>query len=275
MANSKRRKSIAGWVVRGLFALIAIGILLAVVAWWRWNSTPQYWDEAQAFLGDAENNPRVQAIATSVQQRVLAATNEHDMTLGRNHYVTPVTAQEALDAITVAAIQGADEAARSGIASDGTRWLVLDLREANAWLAVRLEKALANQNDRLPSGIGKPIVAIQDGKLVVAFKADQINQVVSAVLDARMTQDGQLHLRLLAVRGGELELPVNFLVNQLRDGIGGQKPPAEVVAWLQRALDGFKVDPRHNFDGKDVRLTGLEARGSVIELNYRTDRAAE
>ena len=273
--HNSRRRPVLRWTLRIVGGMLLVAIGLGAYGWWRWRAQPQYWQDAQAFLHDAQQNPHVQTMARSVEARVTSSTNESGAGRRIVRGAPADSAQALLRTATTAAIEGADEASRSGVYSDGTRWLAMSVKEANAWLTLRLPKLLANQNATMPQGVGTPIVAVEDGRIVVATHVEQIKQVVSVVFDAQMTDDERLYLKVHEVRGGRLVLPVNMLIKTLQENQGGVRGPPDVMRWVNDALEGVTIDPAGRIAGRDIRLKDVKISPDYVEVDFVTDAHSE
>jgi len=265
-----RSRPVLRWVLRGVVVALLIAACASGYAWWRWRSQPAYWHKAQAFLEGAEQNPHVRTMAQSVEARVTSSTNEPGTGRLPVRRVVAASTQALLTEATTAAIEGADDAARSGVYPDGTHWLAMGVQEANAWLTLRLPKLLANQNAAMPQGVGTPIVAVEEGRIVVATRVAQVNQVVSVVLDARMTEQDQLFLKVHEVRGGRLVLPVNMLIKTLKENQQALGAPPDMIRWVHQAMEGMTLEPEGRIADRDVRLKDIKISDDYVEVDFVT-----
>jgi len=166
--------------------LILLGLTVILVALiarglFLWRSEPAHWQEHRNFL---QTTPREQInlLANSVQLR---APSEWSRPIGNG---------------------------------DGLRTLSFTFDEINAWLAVRLDEWLANQNASRPEGVGDTMLSQREGQLVIAFDytSENVQGIISVFLDITHHND-TAHLGISHVTNGRLPLPKSAVLNAIRD----------------------------------------------------------
>src|SRR5690606_10282017 len=86
-----------------------------------------------------------------------------------------------------------------------SRTVHVSFEEINAWIHVKLEDYLTNRGHGLPREIRHPMLAGEDGVLIVAFeyRTPSIQQVVSIRLEPQFDEEGtRFKLNLLGAHAG-------------------------------------------------------------------------
>lgn len=242
-----------------ILAILAV-TLVAGVGWWMWTSTPDYWQANQQALASTTREEQ-ERMADDAFNRLTAtftaASNSTSRQPGNLH---------ASDQQTPAG----DGAAAAG-ERDADRTVKLTYQEVNAWLATRLKDWLANQGATLPKEVRDFMVAKEGGNLVVAFEFDtpQLQQVVSLVLDVGMTDEGLMRVGVVRVRGGTLPLPIEELLQGIRDSSPDAVSPEDIDR-LTSALDGQTFEPEFKIDGsRTARITYFKMLDDGVEVTAR------
>jgi len=182
---------------------------------------------------------------------------------------------------------------RPGSQGGRTRRIRLSTDELNAWLATRLDIWLANQGRSLPEGIGRVMVATQDGRPVLAFayhggeasqaanrdgettaapRAPDEPYIISLGLEPAIESSGQARLRLSAIRLGQLPVPRSWAMARLEQRLeaGGDPDDAQRVLAI---LTGEPFDPRFRLDSRAARVVGIHVHDAAITLTIRHEPA--
>lgn len=229
----------------GVIVLLVVVVVAGVVfAWWQWTSTPDYWDTHRARVEQLTPAERDQQ-ADAVDQRF-------------SRWFTD--AHEADPTTNYAAATPAEPA-------PGERTLSLSFDEINAWLDRRLEGWMQQQEVDLDLPVREVILTSQDGKLIVAgdVRVQQFQQVVSAVINAQMLDDGDLYVHVESVRVGRFPVPTETVVRFARDQI----PEDEQTRAFKQALEVFEgvtFTPAHAADGTEIRLTSWAIDDDGIDV---------
>jgi hypothetical protein len=155
-----------------------------------------------------------------------------------------------------------------------TRTIHVSFEQLNAWLSIKLEDFLANRKMKLPPQIRHPMLAGEEGYLVVAFDyhTDHVDQVISLRLEPVFDDTGKrFRLQLLGARAGVLPLPVDTLRKRLSDQSPQIKAKIDKVfdmlgsQWLE-AVQHHPGDARQN-----LRLTGIHITEEGLDLTLRSE----
>jgi hypothetical protein len=127
------------------------------------------------------------------------------------------------------------------------RWqAVFTTDQINGWLATQLS---ANTKDGLPENVCEPRVAIARDVLTLGFRTSSggVETVISVDASAKVTEQGAVAIQLIAVRAGNLPLPVLQLADELAAACQKLRLP---IRWTQQ-------------DGKPVALVEIRAKEPV------------
>jgi len=128
------------------------------------------------------------------------------------------------------------------------RWQALFTTEQiNGWLATQLAE---NAKGELPNNIRDPRVAITRDVLTLGFRTSSggVETVISVDAAAKVTEQGAVAIQLIAVRAGNLPLPVLQLADELAAACQKLKLP---VRWTRQ-------------DGKPVALVEIRTKEPVF-----------
>lgn len=256
---NKRRLNLRTIFIVCIAALFGTGLVL----YWLWKSEPRYWKEHQEFL---QTHPpqQIQEMAHDVERRVLdklsllTSGGGVGAAAGATGF-TPETGEPGSVAVLAA-----------GTGQPQTISLTLD--EANAWIAARLDDWLENRYQRLPQGVKDPMLAIEDGQPVLAFKyeTDQLQTVVSFVFDLTIGGDGRATLKLLKMRAGKLPVPAN-LVNKGLTQTAADQQLQDKLAQFAKTLDGYRFSPIVKINNKRLRMLAFKLRDNGMDVTVRAD----
>jgi hypothetical protein len=237
--------------------------------YWLWKSEPRYWKEHQEFL---QTHPpqQIQEMAHDVERRVLEKLSL--LTSG----VRTAGGEGAGAAAEITGLTPeTGEPGAVGVLDAGTdqpQTISLTLDEANAWIAARLDDWLENRYQRLPQGVKDPMLAIEQGQPVLAFKyeTDQLQTVVSFVFDLTIGGDGRATLKLLKMRAGKLPVPAN-LVNKGLTQTASDQQLQDRLAQFAKTLDGYRFSPIVKINHKRLRMLGFKLRDNGMDVTVRVD----
>ena len=222
----------------GLVVLIVIGLLcvVALVCAMMWTSEPTYWQANQQYIA-----------ATSALQLQQTAEQLEKQFSSRISNLPPG--------------QNGDE-----------QTITISLAQINAWLARRLEGWLVNQGSSLPPQISNIMLATQGDELVLAFElsSDEIEQVVSVVLEIKPQPGDKVGFHLIAIRAGRLPVPVGFLAEQLQTDTAGNNTLPDLLTRASAGLSAELVQPIDSL--RQVRLLDIQPHADSIDLIVREER---
>jgi hypothetical protein len=261
--------------------LTTLGILvlvLAVVAgycYWLWSSPPGYWTQRQALKRQVSEAERTQAAENLEKRywRMLSYTGPDEPDGDGGSIPNPGHAPNP----------AGNPNAATGPASQGygLRLLIVSVDEANAWLDTKLQPWLANQsgwlkknNLRWPPEVSEPMVAIEDGAIVLAFRytGKDFTQIISVVGDVSVPADGKIKFQVKSIRGGDLPLPAKTMTSQMRDRV--DKARRQMLDQIASTFDGKTFDaawPHPMDDRQRVKLLGLRVRKDDVAIEIRIE----
>lgn len=232
----KMPRSTWGRVQLALLAAVTLLVLFVIVLYSVSRLTPGYWKHNEKLL--ASDNATLLQLANTFEQRAL-----RDLSGSHEEQAT-------------------------------TRTIHVAFAEINAWLNIKLEDYLANRKVSLPKEIRHPMLAGEDGKLILAFKLDtpQLKQVISIELQPIFEESGnRFQLKLLGAHAGVLPLPIQTL----REQASAQSPDAKEQIdkvfdllgnqWLE-AVQHHPGDARQN-----LRLIGINISSDGLDLMLRSE----
>lgn len=252
MARERSRRGCV-WPILGCGgALLVFFILVCALggyAYRAWQRPPQGWIDTQARLAAMSQRDR-QQLAIALENRIT-----RELSFADQHV----------------------QAMRSGNASGGaeTKTLRLTTDEINAWLTERFPGWASNQRAGLPDELRDYRYWVDNGMPVLAahVQTPSYGQVVSVRLNPEVQPDGRMTAPIDEVRGGQLELPLGQVIEQ----VSGHMDTLKRQAQLQQALKIFEGEPFEPAttlrDGRRVRLTKLDVTPEHIELTLQIEPA--
>lgn len=243
-APRKRRRFGCVPIILTLLTLFILGL---AVAYWLARSAPEEWTRA---------NERLEAIPQEERQRRAdALENMFASSPDRSQITHETNVDDEVNRVV-------------------ERTITVPVEDANIWLATKLPQWLENQNESMPEGLDQPRVWIDDGELVLSFRADVegISGVVSTNLKAELLDNGNLGLEITGVRTGKLPIPAGAIIDQVRRHAGDEAAEG-VMDQLAAAFDGTELEPvwdeTGNEETRQVRLIGFDVREEEVELKLR------
>lgn len=152
----------------------------------------------------------------------------------------------------------------------GGEWSVsVSQEDANAWLAVRLQRWSESRGVRWPRSVSGVQVRFDDGACVVgaSVEAAGAGRFVSVRVVPRVGAEGALFAGAESASVGRLAVPLGVvlgLVERMTDG------PWRAVFSGERAL--MKQPVIDLADGRRVRLLGIRCMAGRLEVRCRTER---
>ncbi|MFW6062123.1 MAG: hypothetical protein ACOC93_04870 [Planctomycetota bacterium] len=142
-------------------------------------------------------------------------------------------------------------------------------------------------------GLDRPAVDLHPGGLTLFVRADQLGgKVVSADLGFALTDAGKLRVSLDKARVGRLPVPLSEVRGRLRRlqaeldrridsgetprqiGPANVKQVARALAMVIGAVDAEPIDTTAEWDGKLIRLVGMDADNQAVTLSFEPIRRA-
>lgn len=222
--------------VLGVLLLLLVGLIGAAVVWgWSaWRKTPEYWQVIDA--------PPVSPRRAELAQRAERF----------EYWVVERFGQVREDA--------------------GLWQIELDQQEINLWLATRLPQWLANQKIQMPDWLHDPMVVVQSGRVIVAaqMRTEALDKVVSLEYEPRTGESGVVELGLQQVRGGNLPLPYEQVMDAAQSQIDSENQ--QRVAEFNLLRDKLRAVPlrRELDDGRTIEVLEVRAEPGKLTLTCRT-----
>ena len=258
MSKPRRKRSSFRRVVLSVLVVIVL-IVAAAAGWtyWRWTQVPAYWQAHERFL-EQTDAAALERAAERTRDRVLRELTRLERPISSGARTAPAKA----------------------------RTLRLPLERINAWLATRLDDWLANQDKALPPGVGPVMVAIDQGKPIIAFayRPDaqaartqpgeaKTKRIISLVMDLSINEQGKARAELRAVRVNGLRLPRERVLARLREQFEGQ-PRAPMLDRLLAVLKGKPFDPVWPLDSRQVRVLNFQVTDEAMVVRFRHEKAS-
>lgn len=180
---------------------------------------------------------------------------------------------------------GAEGPPPAGLSFRSEPWAI-SLREedANAWLAARLPKWLANQrlDPAIAANLGRVQVSFAGGLVRVGMllSKDGRDQIIGASARPVLRADGSLWFEGSTLCAGRLDLPASWAAGALRSraeryfppGVRGDPEADEALAVIAGSRPLLREAVLRLEDGRRVRLLAITPRDGRVEFTCRTEK---
>jgi hypothetical protein len=167
--------------------------------------------------------------------------------------------------------------------ADDEAWTVeIPVRDANAWLNVRLPMWLANQKDRFkwPKEMSDLQVNFADNQITIGAKvhAGDREQVLTATIEPRLGDDGRLYIPARWVSLGRLSIPAEWVLDrhsaeQYIPANLRRLPETDALFQAFSGSQAIKSNAVINLpDGRTVRILGFQTGHGALMVRCRTER---
>jgi len=212
-----------------------IACITGAILWRQFHRDPQYWEQNQLKVAGMQPEQLAQQ-AEDFEKKMLGTT--------------------------APAVEGEPD--------EPVRTLHVTCDEVNAWIAVKAQAWAAHQNIELPPQIQGSMIAVEDGRLVIAFKVEspQVQKIISAPIDVKIDDTGLAHVRILGLRAGDMNVPLWAIPSGLTN-----RP--DVASQWQQLQNGVTftpvraIDPHHR-----LRLLAMEVKPDGLDLKVKTEAVA-
>ncbi len=267
-ADKRPRRRLRKWCVRVVLVVALLGVGMVGVVIWLSRSTPQHWQEHQAFLESTTPQER-EAIAQRAEQRLLDLLDAS----AKVNTGTP----DGFRPNGSGGVDADDARVKKRTLPDGTvewvREMSLTEREANALMIQRYKEWMKQRGYVVPNGVGDPMVKLEsDGMLMAfAYRHGGVEQVFSLRFGLRFQKNGKARLALHEVFAGELPIPTDAIGSTLRRAAPDNPDVAKAADWLEKLKDLefrplFKIDDAHKATVEGYKLKG---KGIALKLRVR------
>ena len=233
---------VLAYVAAGLFV---VSIITLLVVYHYAVKVPDYWEKNQQFL--QQNNPEdIKRLASDLQRRTLAQISSPGN--GTTEPGAPI---------------GTGQTTRMVIPIDGI----------NAWLDTNMVPWLEHKGAKLPPGIGKLMVAVENDRLLVAFESSRlaIRQIFTSVLHVELRPDGKVFVQLESIRAGAFVVSATTLLAAIP-----QAPNSHVNAneeSIRNLINGQTIDPIFHIDRtRQAHVTSFELQPEQIIVTFKTEK---
>lgn len=263
-------------VVLSIFLLLCVAGVWAVVLW---SKTPGYWQKQQATRMNqptAQSKQQAGAVNESFA-RVLPSPAV--MTASSASAGSPSTGSNASAPPPSISSTASNSSAKAAGAERVTHQLHLNIQDLNAWIDHELPALLESQQVKMPPEIKLPMLAVEGGNLVLAFRyeSSQTTQVVSLIIKPVMQGPAdrpQLRLEIQGLRGGRLPLPSQSVIESFQEMAQNKQQPG--MKLLGDILGGKAFDPVFPIFTADkptgvVRLLNFKLASDGLDLTLRVD----
>jgi hypothetical protein len=158
----------------------------------------------------------------------------------------------------------ADPTDKRAVATQPSRPLRVDFTEEELNASFQKWDQLYGWTDRYKDYVQNPTVVIHDGRLVLAGNSKELGTIVSLHFEPKLTQNGQLDLRLAQVLAGRLPIPQTFF----------EKYRTSATAKLQAALPNLQRKAQIKPDGSANSEAMTAAMGKLF-LHVLANESAE
>ncbi len=256
------------------FALRAVLVLLLLVAAgsaiiiYLARSEPTYWKEHQVFL--RESTPeQLEQLAEQVDLQLQSLAN-----LG----LDPIDREADAAMQSLNALAGSDrpddnqaKVKPEDVHINIDQVFTLTNDQLAAVVQTRLEDWMSDRGYDKPTEITDPLVAVDDGSLVMAFQLQlgSFAQIVSGRFDLQIHNDGMAELSMKRFLVGTLPVPANAVGKHLRQMSGGNSRATEVGEWLEK-LQHLEFKPVIELDHRRrARVQDYKLLDHGLELTVR------
>lgn len=244
----------------GVVLLMFVGLGLG--GWYLyhlWRSVPEGWQRVES-MRELTTPEQRSALAAEVEKRVLAALSFPAGPRGSRH-------PQAAPAMT-------DPAMASRSDRPGIHVLTLTNDEINAWLEHRLPMWAANRGTPLPTQVDGIRYWPEGGhpSLAARVTLDGATQVVSMTFDLIMSGGETARLELGELRGGQLPMPGDQLIEEGIAELRKASDSSELAETVAQVLSGGAFEPVVPIDHeRQVRLTDFGVDESGMTLTFHSE----
>jgi len=248
-------------IIKRAIGLTLLSITLAVaVMFYLARSEPAHWKEHQAFL-QSSSPDQIKQLADGVQSQLQALAN-----LGIvQAEINPSASFSVGDDPTQQNVKPQD------VHINEDKTLTLTNPQLAAVVQSGLDKWMRDRGYIKPKEITDPMVAVDDGELVMAFRfrSDGFTQIISGKFDLKINDDGMAELSMTRFLVGKLPVPANAIAEYLRKSAKGDKNAVKVGLWLEK-LQHFTFKPVLELDHRRrARVQDYKLLDKGLELTVR------
>jgi hypothetical protein len=240
-----------------LLTLLLVTLAVAAMTYLA-RSEPAYWKEHRAFIRQSSPE-QIDRLAQEVQTQLDTLTN-----LG-------ITQAKADQFTSGSAGAGQDNVKPEDVRINEDQTLTLTNPQLAAVVQTRLDQWMKERGYVRPKEITDPMVAVDDGKLVMAFELDAggFTSIISGKFKLTIQDDGMAELSLKRFLVGKLPVPANAIGEHLRKKSGNDERAAKVGDWLEK-LQHFKFKPVLELEHRRrARVQDYKLLESGLELTVR------
>jgi len=252
----KLRKLIKRTILLSLLTLTIVAVVMFYLA----RSEPAHWKEHQAFIH--QTSPEQIAQLTDDVQSQLDLLANLGIDQSKNHETTSFSIGDdpLLEGVRPEDVH---------INQDQTLTLTND--QLAAVVQTRLDGWMQERGYIKPPEIKDPMIAVDDGKLVMAFELDAggFKSVISGKFELTIKEDGTAELSLKRFLVGKLPVPANAIGEHLRKQSNGDERAAKVGDWLEK-LQQFTFKPVLELENRRrARIQDYKLLDKGLELTVR------
>lgn len=247
-APDKSKKATLWRIIKrtALVALVAVA-LIAGTAFFLVRSEPAHWKEHQQFL--AETSPKqLEALAAQVEEQLneLANLGLTEKNNGNGSVTSWVQSLAHPDDVSNDEQSDSEQAniKPEDVRVNTEKTISLNNEQLAAVMQLRMDDWMKNRGYVKPNEVKKPMIAVKDGKLVMAFriKSGPFNAVISGKFNLSILDNGMADLTLSSFLVGQLPVPAEALGEYLRDKSGGDRNAQQAGEWLGK-LQHMQIKP--------------------------------
>ncbi len=274
---SQSKKGGFGRIIRrtALFALVVVALTVGT-AFFLARSEPAHWKQHQQFL--AETSPKqIEELAGQVEDKLKELANLGlEEAVGSHGSVTSWVQSLTRPDDTPIDDEARAEPAQTNIKPEDVRinvekTITLNNEQLAAVIQTRMDEWMQERGYIKPDEIKDPMIAIKDGKLVMAFliQSGPFSAVISGKFTLNILDNGMAELILNRFLVGQLPVPADALGEHLRESSGGDKRAAQVGEWLGK-LQYLQVKPVLELEHRRrARVMDYKILDDGLELQVR------
>ena len=221
----------------GLIVFLAILTSLGLYSYYLWNASPSQWQTEK------------QHLAQMPQQEILTKASAL-----QDHLLYEITKPQTIN-------------------ETNGRAILVPYEWVNAWLSQKLTPWIEGYfGYKMPQELDSIMVMPQNDQIIVAVAIDKpdFKQVFSAYVKILLKPNGKMTAQLVALRGGRLPLPVNYLLSQIPSLTNISDPI--LLTNIKSLSNGLEFDPTFPIDPRrTARIIDLQIKDDFLLIRVKQE----
>ncbi len=252
-------------VVLTLVLFFAVGTAVVVFLA---RSEPAYWQTNQQFIHQTSPD-QIKSLTQAIQSQLNGLAN-----LGLDEAGVAVNQTDKTKQI--APSQKDVDQAQPGVKPENVhinaeQTVTLNNEQLAAWVQTHTDRWMEDRGYVKPQEITDPMVAVDDGQLVMAFALDAggFSSVISGKFSLTMLDNGMASLTMKTFQVGKLPVPAIAIAEFLRTQTQGDPRAVKVGQWLEK-LQHLEFKPVLELDHRRrARVMDYKLLDDSLELTVR------